>query len=111
MKVLVETYNEVAGLHYWPEAPDEVHFLRSKHRHLFCIRCLFEVNHTNRERELYITQNKIEQYLFDKYPRNEHCLDFGKMSCEMIAADLVQSLSCIYCEVLEDGKGGALVRK
>jgi hypothetical protein len=111
MTVLVETYNEVPGLHYWPEAPDEVCFLRNKHRHIFCIRCFFEVNHTNRERELYITQGEIEQYFSDKYPRNEHCIDFGEMSCEMIAVDLMKGLGCISCEVLEDGKGGALVRK
>jgi hypothetical protein len=111
MTVQVETYNEVAGLHRWPEAPDEVGFLRSKHRHIFCIRCFFEVNHTDRERELYITQDMIEKYLCDKYPRSEHCIDFGEMSCEMIAVDLVNSLGCTCCEVLEDGKGGALVRK
>jgi hypothetical protein len=111
MTVLVKTYNEVPGLHYWSEAPDEVCFLRSKHRHLFCISCFFEVGHANRERELLITQDVIEQYLCNKYPRSEHCIDFGEMSCEMIAVDLVNNLGCISCEVLEDGKGGTLVRK
>jgi hypothetical protein len=111
MIALVETYNAVAGLHYWPEAPDEVYFLRNKHRHIFCIRCFFEVSHTNRERELYITQDVIEQYLYSKYPQNKHCIDFGEMSCEMIATDLINNLGCISCEVLEDGKGGAIVRK
>jgi hypothetical protein len=111
MTVLVETYNEVAGLHCWPGAPETVCFLRNKHRHIFCIRCLFEVNHTDRELELYITQNAIEQYLYNKYPKGEYCVDFGGMSCEMIAIDLVKNLNCVYCEVLEDGKGGSIVRK
>jgi hypothetical protein len=111
MTVLVETYNEVQGLHYWPEAPDEVSFLRDKHRHVFCIHCFFEVGHTNREREIYITQGKINQYLYNKYPQRGHYIDFGKMSCEMIAEDLIINLDCVSCEVLEDGKGGAIVRK
>jgi hypothetical protein len=111
MKVLVETYNEVKGLHYWPEAPEEVGFLRYKHRHIFCIRCYFAVDHTNRERELYITQDMIKEYIYNKYPYSEHCIDFEDMSCEMIAVDLTTNLDCVCCEVLEDGKGGALVRK
>jgi hypothetical protein len=111
MTVMVETYNEIPGLHCWPEAPDKVRFLRNKHRHIFCIRCFFEVTHKNRELELYITQNTIEQYFYNKYVQSEHCIDFGTMSCEMIAADLVNSLHCSSCEVLEDGKGGARVRQ
>jgi hypothetical protein len=111
MKVLVETYNEVPGIHCWIESPDEVGFLRNKHRHIFCIRCYFEVNHSNREREVYITQDAINRYLCGKYPLREYCIDFGEMSCEMIAEDLIINLGCASCEVLEDGKGGAFVGK
>jgi hypothetical protein len=39
-------------------------------------------------------------------------LQFGGMSCEMIGTEILDNFGqCLECEVLEDGKGGSIVRR
>lgn len=106
--ILVLTKNNVEGFHKWSEAPEEVAFLRDQHRHIFEITCLFEVSHEEREIEIILQQREIEKYLYIKY--GSPC-DFGGMSCESIATDLLEYFNAYEVKVLEDGEGGAIVRK
>lgn len=96
---------KVIGFHHYPNAPESVKFLRDSHRHTFTIECVFGVSDLNRELEFFIMRDKIEKHLDLIYP--QHIIggyDFGAMSCEMIAAELVQAFGLIWCKVDEDGE-------
>lgn len=108
MKSEVLTHNEVVGFHRWSNAPDEVSFLRNTHRHIFVIRCSFGVTHQDRQIEIYMRERQIKKWLADTYGEE---MQLGEMSCEMLAQAIVNNFKdAVYVEVLEDGKGGAIVR-
>ena len=98
---------EIEGFHHYPDAPENVDFLKNNHRHLFQIRAGFKVSKTNREKEIFTVEGEIKNYLNEAfgYP----CV-FEAMSCEDIANEILdfsQEDGCIWVEVFEDGKGGA----
>lgn len=105
MKKFVLTHNAVVGFHFYPNAPQFCSYLENKHRHVFVIRCKFQVSHNEREIEINEQQNRIESFLFTSF--GNPC-DFGAMSCESIAQVLMEHFAHIMeCEVLEDNYGGA----
>ena len=106
--IFVLTKNDVEGFHFWKEAPEIVSFLRDKHRHIFNIYCKFEVSHEEREIEIIMQQWEIEDYLKSKY--GNPC-EFGGMSCESIAREILEAFNAYEVKVLEDGAGGAIVRR
>lgn len=109
MKIKVITHNEIEGIHYWKDAFPPVEYLKYPHRHVFVIDCEFKVKDEDREIEIILQQNKIHNYLVDKYG---YPAAFGTMSCEMIAEDILGFFpQCETCKVLEDGKGGASVSR
>lgn len=96
----------VEGLHRWPTCNiDDVGFLRAQHRHIFHVCCKKTVSHLNRDIEIICFKREVKAYLENKY--GTPCCDFGTMSCEMIAEELVTIFSLSYCSVLEDGENGA----
>lgn len=101
------THNLIEGYHRWDKAPGRVAFLRSRHRHIFHIRCWFEVSHEDRELEIIMTQWQIEDFLKGKYGK---VCEFEGMSCEAIAREIMEHFGAVKVEVLEDGFGGACVR-
>lgn len=105
---LVITKNLIEGYHRWKDAPEAVNFLRHWHRHVFHVRCWFEVSHDDREIEIIMKQWEIENFLKEKFGA---VCEFGDMSCEAIARMIMQEFGAAQVEVLEDGDGGALVRK
>lgn len=106
--ILVLTKNNIEGFHEWSNAPEKVSFLRNQHRHIFNIYCTFEVTHADRQIEIIMKQWEIEEYLKNKY--GSPCL-FGGLSCEHIAAELLQKFEAVEVKVLEDEAGGAIVRR
>jgi hypothetical protein len=109
MKTTVITQFEVEGFHNYPEAPKQVDFLSSNHRHTFIIKCGYEVEDLNREKEIFICRDEVKSYLIESfgYP----CI-FENMSCEMIAKEIIEFASedgMIWCEVWEEKTGGARV--
>lgn len=106
------TYNEIVGMHRWEGAKAPFEYLANRHRHVFKIRCWFEVSHADREIEINAKQYEIESTIKqDFHSCDEKGADFGGMSCEMICEYLIEKFDCVSCEVLEDGFGGAYVRK
>jgi len=96
-----------AGLHCWKDCPlEEVKYLRDMHRHTFYITCKKEVNHDDRDIEIIMFKELIIKYLESKYKGN-----FGTMSCEMIARELMIEFDLNYCQVLEDNENGAEICK
>lgn len=109
MKSTVLTVNQIEGFHRWNDAPKYLSYLAEKHRHIFCIECEFSVDHNDREIEIITEQNIIEEFIRDKYGKPAQ---FGNMSCEDIAADILNFFSkCISCTVREDGYGGGRAQR
>lgn len=95
----------VEGYHRWLECPyEDVAFLRDKHRHMFHIQCRKVVVHSDRDVEIIRLKRQILQHY------GEQPVDFGSLSCEMIAAELLDIFDLDYVEVLEDGENGAVVK-
>lgn len=112
MKSQVIIQFEVEGFHHYPEAPSEVSFLSSSHRHTFVVRAGCKVSHLNRQKEIFILRDELKQTLIDMY--GSPC-QFGSMSCEMIAEHLLRSdparqNDLIWVEVWEERTGGARVQ-
>ena len=93
---------DIEGYHQYPDAPEEVKFLRNEHRHLFRIKAGFQVKHNNRDKEIFIYTRKIQNYLVEKY--EVPCV-FHYRSCEAMAEQILTKFDCEWVEVLEDGKG------
>jgi hypothetical protein len=107
MRTCVITHNEFPGFHCWTDAPLTHGYLRARHRHNFVVECHFRVEHDNREIEIFNQQEKIMNFIGDKYGIPA---EFHEMSCEMIAKEIVNYFpECITCSVREDGFGGAVV--
>jgi len=106
--VSIMVTHRVHGFHYWSAAPDEVAYLRARHRHLFLIIVSWAVKHDDRDVEFHIAQ----QWIRDVFPS---VMDFGSKSCEMIARDLHSDLVAAdrpaprWVEVWEDDENGARV--
>lgn len=95
--------------HYWANAPKEVAFLRTPHRHLFSVVCMLPVLGDDRELEFFTIQRDLIRYLRHKYELKT----FGK-SCEIFAKEIKKYLDAKYkrpCSVgvYEDGENGAIV--
>lgn len=105
MKRRVITHNEIEGFHAWENAPEICSFLRNEHRHVFVIRCWFEVSGNDREIEIITKQWDIYHFLHSLF--GKPC-KFKGMSCEDIADMLLKEFTDMNeCQVLEDGYGGA----
>lgn len=101
----VLTYNAIEGFHCYPDAPKFCDYLRARHRHIFVIRCEFEVSHNEREIEFNEQQHIIESMLIKKFGYPCEFLDF---SCEHIAELILNKYKkCVKVEVKEDDYGGA----
>lgn len=109
MKQYVVCVLEIEGFHYWPEAPTEISYLQSTHRHVFSLSVELSVSNGNREIEIITKQNEIRCYLLSRYGDSNGTCQFGPMSCEQIAEDILTHFSASSCIVLEDGYGGAKV--
>lgn len=103
---------QMEGFHNWPEAPEVVSFLRDRHRHIFHIELVKEVTHADRDVEIILMKRAVEQHLLTKLgskkEKNRWC-EFGAMSCEMIAEDLLEAFDCVSVQCLEDNENGAIV--
>lgn len=113
MKTNVIVKLQIEGLHHWPgvvEEPklEQVHFLKSVHRHIFHITAKKEVKHSDRDIEIIVLKRNILNYLQKRYwAQNANTHYFDSMSCEMIATELAMVFGLKSCEVLEDGENGA----
>ena len=119
-KVIWVTFDKV-GFHKYPDAPDEVAYLRDRHRHVFKFRVTLEVEHDNRAIEFHMLKN----WLVSLYDTG--ALEVDYKSCEMLAEDLLSKISGKYgtieigpghqiqrrlsVEVSEDGECGAIVER
>lgn len=108
MRTFITVKARKEGIHFWKDAPPEVHFLKNPHRHEFHFNVWIEVKHDDRELEFILVKRFIESVL----PPYE----WGGKSCEMAAQDLSEAIKNKYgcdreliIEVLEDGENGSIL--
>lgn len=93
------------GFHSYPEAPEEVSFLKDRHRHMFHVKIWIEVFHDNRDIEFILFKRYIDVLLMSS--------DLNDKSCEMICDHLAREIKAMYpnreikIEVSEDNENGA----
>lgn len=98
------------AMHHWPNAPEQVSFLRHPHRHEFHVSVTLSVEHADRDLEFFMVKDRLDQFLQPYEKRN-----LGPMSCEMLAEAAGNYLNGIYpgrvdsVEVSEDGQNSAIV--
>tara|TARA_A100000172_G_C3007976_1_gene98698 strand:+ start:446 stop:862 length:417 start_codon:yes stop_codon:yes gene_type:complete len=97
------------GIHKYPDAPDEVDFLRYPHRHMFHFKVQIEVYDNDRDIEFFIFKRWLESLYADSI------LELDYKSCEMMADDLAKQIKDKYpgrqlsIDVSEDGENGCHV--
>ena len=95
-------------IHKYPQAPEEVSFLRNEHRHMFHFKIYIQVNTDDRDIEFIIFKRFIETIL------SEMNKNLDVKSCEMISNYLHEEIITLYpnrhikIEVSEDGENGSL---
>ena len=109
MKTYIVVTFRVPGFHNWPDAPATHAHLSVRHRHEFVFRAEFEVATKNRELEFHTQQAVLRNLVLRSWPTCELGLEFGAMSCEMIAERVLHGLRAHAVEVWEDSENGARV--
>ncbi len=88
------------GIHNWPEAPDEVAFLRYPHRHHFHVEVECRADHEDRELEFFMVKSVIDRFISGTcqpyHPRMWNLLDLGRTSCESLASSIAVYLQAQY---------------
>jgi len=123
MKTNIVIKFAVEGIHDWPgivenlQLVERVGFLQFPHRHTFTFKAIKSVSHDDRDIEIIDLKRGMIHFLHNQYGKapsekiegyTSHC-DFGSMSCEMIAKQMVKMFDLQSCEVLEDNENGAVV--
>jgi hypothetical protein len=100
---------QVVGFHFYPNAPDDVSYLRDNHRHVFNFKVTISVTHDEREIEFHQFKRELQA----RYSSEEQ---FGGSSCETIAKSLLNYIVDKYkghefvsVEVSEDDECGSVV--
>jgi hypothetical protein len=113
MKTSVIVRLQVDGMHNFPKAAElfpEVAFLADRHRHMFHIEAKKEVFHDDRDVEFLMFKRDITDFLKQIYYKPEtRTHEFGPMSCEMIAKQILNQFNCTAVSVWEDLENGAIV--
>ena len=107
---LISVKTQFIGFHSWDNAPDEVSFLRNKHRHIFNVKLTLEVFTDDREVEFFLLQKDLNNFLEEIDIKN------NMRSCEWLAKQIVLKFSYYkskkerisYCEVSEDNENSGI---
>lgn len=107
-QIMIKVKNTFEMIHCWPEAPTEMYYLRTPHRHVMHVYTTIEVEHDDRELEIITVQHAIDYFL--------HNAHFAlRTSCEQVAEDVINYVHSQYGDrrvvvtVLEDNENGATV--
>lgn len=98
------------GIHCYPDAPEEVAFLRNPHRHIFHIRYEVDVFHDDRELEFILVKRALEAQI-------PTLKNLENKSCEMIARTILKwsddsfGLRSVCITVSEDNENGAVLNR
>jgi len=114
--IIVKTQFE--GMHCYPEAPGEVSFLRSPHRHIFYIEAEIEVFHEDRELEFILVKRDLNVQLASIQLKNWSCETIAKVLQDYlkerypVPAELnLDRTRYVNVKVFEDNENGAYLRE
>lgn len=102
--IFITTQKEL--IHKYPTAPNEVDYLKNRHRHIFYFRIWIEVFHDDRELEFIMFKHYVDSII----PKDG--TDINSSSCEMLAEWLHNAIIKIYpkrkmrIEISEDNENG-----
>jgi len=108
MRNYIWVTNQKELFHKYPNAPDEVAFLRNEHRHIFHFKTYIEVTHNDRDIEFILFKRFIQTFLEDV-----HANDLNHKSCEMLSDEIYNYINKKYpnrniiIEVSEDKENGS----
>lgn len=103
------------GIHRYPDAPDEVSFLRYPHRHMFHVDVELDVFDDDREIEFIMVKHKLNKWL-DSHKDLNGVIQMGSTSCEQMAKQVIAFVDtiilsglprCVIVTVWEDNENGA----
>lgn len=97
INLYIRVKNRFIAFHRYKDAPNNVSFLKSFHRHEFCVKTILKVDHSNRDIEFFTIQEKIQRFLDKAYKGKK----FEK-SCEMIAREVLKKFNAYVVTVSED---------
>lgn len=107
----ISVKGQYEGFHTYPDAPDEVAFLRLRHRHLFKWEAAIEVYHHDRELEFFM----VKWYLDEAIAQMHAAIGGDLGSCERQADIILEAIRkkwgerYIWVEVSEDGENAGVV--
>jgi len=114
-KIWAVVRQQFEGFHQWKDAPEEVSFLRNRHRHLFKVKVWIEQKHNDRDIEYFIFQRFVSLKIVDMADDLKLCQDQdGGASCETMATWLYYKIKEKYMkrqikvEIYEDNENGAI---
>lgn len=119
LKRAITIRTQFEGIHRWPEAPEEVKFLRDPHRHIFQIRANVEVEHNDRDVEFIMLKHRVDEWLNTKHEQSGagNVWHMGRMSCEQVAEEAIKVIQqfvgdqrTVTVFVSEDGENEAMVQ-
>lgn len=108
MRITVWCKSEFIGFHCWPDAPDDVSYLRYAHRHLFKVFTEVYVQHGDRFVEFHTLKKHVTEVV-SHFPQI-----LGSTSCEAMALKIGEALSLMEYKVKqvtvsEDGECGGTI--
>jgi len=108
MKGFIYATTKFEAFHKYVDAPEQVNFLRTLHRHLFGVKVWIEVFHNDRDIEFLIFKQEINDLINDLVSE-----DKVVGSCEMVSDYLYHQIRIKYpnreirIEVNEDDENGS----
>jgi len=101
------------GYHNWPEAPEEVDFLRNRHRHVFHVEVHFPII-ADRQLEFFIMKRVVNEAINFTFPHDNLNGEFelGENSCENICLTLegyLTKYNPTKIIVSEDNENGSIL--
>lgn len=100
--------HQFESLHFWPDAPKKVEYLKNYHRHMFHVELRVKVTHDDRDAEFFTVKDELKAYC----RKLTGCV-YAK-SCEMMARDILEHMAKTYkvarVMVSEDGENGAILK-
>lgn len=107
------------ALHSWEDAPEQVKYLRSPHRHKFNVFLAVRTD-ADREVEFHMLKHKLDGYIQSSFVLTSTTdLEYDivgivptvNLSCEVMARRILQHFTAAIVTVDEDGENGATVTR
>jgi len=95
------------GFHCWPAAPEEVAFLRDRHRHRFHWKVWWNVTHHDRDKEFILLQRAVAKSISEQQANAV----VETWSCESWCQWLLDVHDACRVEVNEDLENGSVVTR